>query len=69
MAGSGVVGGSVVGKTSADGMEVVDQPVTAADLLATICRAVGLDPELENMSEDLRPVKLAEGQPIEAILA
>lgn len=69
LAGAGVQGGSVVGKTSDDGMEVVDRPVEAPDLLATLCEAVGVDAETENLSEDLRPIKISEGNPISEILA
>ena len=69
LAGAGIVGGSVVGKTSDDGMEVVDRPVTAPDFLSTLCHAVGVDPETENMSEDRRPIKIMEGSAIEEILA
>lgn len=68
LAGAGVVGGSVIGKTSEDGMEVVDRPVTAPDFLATLCHAVGVDPETENMSDDRRPIKIMEGAPIDEIL-
>ncbi len=69
LAGAGIVGGSVVGKTSPDGMEVVDRPVTAPDFLATLCRAVGVDPATENIAEDRRPIKIVEGTAIEEILA
>ena len=69
LAGAGVAGGSIIGKTSANGMEVTDQPVTAPDLLATICEAVGVDPETENMADDRRPIKISEGTPISQALA
>ncbi|GAB5403671.1 MAG: DUF1501 domain-containing protein [Aureliella sp.] len=69
LGGAGIQGGSVVGKTNESGMEVVDQPVTAPDFLATLCEAVGVDPETENMAEDRRPIKIAEGTPIKQILA
>lgn len=69
LAGGGIQGGSILGKTSEDGMEVVDRPVEAPDLLATICQAVGVDPEVENMTEDRRPIKISEGVPIDEILA
>ncbi len=68
LAGAGIVGGSIVGETSADGMEVKDRPVSAPDFLATLCHAVGVDPETENMTEDLRPIKIVEGEPIREIL-
>lgn len=69
LGGNGIAGGSVLGKTSGDGMEVVDRPVTAPDLLNTIARAVGVDPEKENLSEDRRPIKIAEGEPLTEILS
>ncbi|MCA9134569.1 MAG: DUF1501 domain-containing protein, partial [Planctomycetales bacterium] len=68
LAGAGIAGGSIVGKTSDDGMEVVERPVAAADLLATLCRAVGVNPEAENLSPDQRPIKIVEGQPLHEIL-
>ena len=69
LGGAGIQGGAVIGKTTEDGMEVADRPVTAPELLATICSAVGVDPETENMSEDLRPIKISEGSPIKEMLA
>lgn len=69
LGGAGIKGGSIVGKTSDDGMEVVDRPVAAADLLATICRAVGVDPRTENVDDDRRPIKISEGEAISEILA
>ncbi len=69
LGGAGIQGGSVVGKTSADGMQVEDRPVAAPDLLATICEAVGVDPEVENVNEDQRPIKISEGSAISEILA
>lgn len=68
LGGGGIVGGSIVGKTSDDGMEVTDRPVTAPDLLATICSAVGVSPDTENISDDRRPIKLSEGKTISEIL-
>ena len=67
--GSGINGGSTYGKTSDDGMEVVDGKVSQGDLLATLVRAVGIDPEHENMSQMGRPIKIAEGNPIKEILS
>ncbi|MEM8732854.1 MAG: DUF1501 domain-containing protein, partial [Planctomycetota bacterium] len=69
LAGGGIQGGAIVGKTSKDGMEVANRPVTAPDLLATLSAAVGVDPETENMTEDQRPIKIADGSPIKELLA
>ncbi|MCH8828194.1 MAG: DUF1501 domain-containing protein [Planctomycetes bacterium] len=70
LAGGGVKGGRVVGKTSADGMKVEDRPVSVPDLLATICKALGLDPRKQNMSNIGRPIRLADpkAKPIKEIL-
>ncbi len=69
LAGGGIVGGSVYGKTSDDGMEVVDSPVSAPDFLATLCAAVGVAPDTENISPERRPIKLSDGNVIEKIVA
>ena len=39
LAGGGIKGGQAVGKTSEDGMEVADRPVSVSDFLATVCMA------------------------------
>lgn len=71
LGGGGIQGGSVVGQTSADGLEVTDRPVATPDLLATICLAMGLDPMRQNMSNVARPIRLVDptAQPIREILA
>jgi uncharacterized protein (DUF1501 family) len=66
--GGGIKGGQAFGKTSESGEEVEEGKVDVPDVLATLCKAVGVDPETENVSEQGRPIKLAEGKPIEAIL-
>ena len=48
LAGGGIRGGQAIGRTSADGMTVEDRPVTVPDLLATVCRALGIDPMGQN---------------------
>lgn len=68
-AGGGIQGGQYYGKTSDSGEEVVDGKVEIGDVLATLCWAVGVDPSTENVSEEGRPLKIAQGKPINAILA
>lgn len=51
LAGGGIKGGTVVGKTSADGVKIEEHPVTPAELHATIYRALGLDPAAEHRSK------------------
>lgn len=69
LAGGGIQGGAVHGRTSADGMEVTDGRVEVGDLLATLAAAVGVPPETENISEMGRPIKVAEGKPVTAVLS
>ena len=47
LAGGGVKGGQVYGSTTRTGGYVADQPVTPADLTATIMHHLGIDPSLE----------------------
>jgi uncharacterized protein (DUF1501 family) len=56
LGGGGIRGGQVVGATAPDGSEVRDRPVTVPDLFATLCVALGLDPEKENVSPQGRPI-------------
>jgi len=68
--GGGIHGGRVVGRTSADAMTVADRPVSAPDLLATVCLALGLDPRKQNLSNVGRPIRLVDpaAKPIREIL-
>lgn len=68
-AGGGIAGGQAYGKTSEDGTEVEENKVEVGDVLATLCEAVGIDPETENVSPLGRPHKIAEGMAISDILA
>ena len=69
LAGGGIAGGQAYGATSSDGATVEQDQVDVPDVLATLCRAVGVDPEDQNISEVGRPIRLAEGQAIEKVLA
>ena len=60
LAGAGVRGGRVVGATDAKGVEVVERPVTVADLFCTFCQALGIDPRTEYDSDVGRPLKIVE---------
>jgi uncharacterized protein (DUF1501 family) len=68
LAGGGIKGGQAWGRTSADGMKVEDGLVTPGDLLATLCAALGLNPNQQNVSDVGRPFKLADGKPVKGIL-
>ncbi|HVU88407.1 MAG TPA: DUF1501 domain-containing protein [Pirellulales bacterium] len=60
LAGGGIAGGQVVGRTSEDGMQVADRPVSVPDLLGTMVLALGLDPMDQNMSNVGRPIRLVD---------
>ncbi len=70
LGGAGIRGGQVIGKTSAGGDEVADRPVKVADLYATICRAVGINHQKENISPEGRPIPLVDrdGAPIKELV-
>lgn len=59
LAGCGIKGGAVVGKTNAAGTAVTDREVTAGHLFHTCLRAVGLDPT-KNFYPNGRPVPVAD---------
>jgi uncharacterized protein (DUF1501 family) len=61
LAGGGVRGGQVIGRTDEAGVEVADRPVTVPDLFATVCRSLAIDPGIENMASTGRPIRLVDG--------
>ncbi|MBY0589548.1 DUF1501 domain-containing protein [bacterium] len=61
MAGGGIPGGQVIGKTDATGSVVDDRPVSVPDLLTTFCRRLGIDPTKENIGPLNRPLKIVDG--------
>jgi len=60
LGGAGIQGGQVYGTTSDDGTEIKEHPVTVQNLMATICRALALDPSTTNLSNIGRPIPLAD---------
>lgn len=68
LAGGGIAGGQAYGQTSEDGLEVVDGQIDQQDLLSTLCEALGVGNE-SNMAPSGRPIPLADGSPVKAVLA
>jgi RNA polymerase sigma factor (sigma-70 family) len=60
LAGAGVKGGQVIGRTSDDGTAIVERPVAPPELLATICRALHVDPSKENRTDRGQAVPLVD---------
>jgi uncharacterized protein (DUF1501 family) len=56
LAGGGVQGGRVVGKTDARGERPASDPYGPEDLMATICHLLGIDPREEFLTPEGRPV-------------
>jgi Protein of unknown function (DUF1501) len=50
LCGGGIKGGTIHGKTSPDGMATKDGPATVPDFLATVAKALGVDPTTQNIS-------------------
>jgi uncharacterized protein (DUF1501 family) len=72
LAGGGIRGGRTYGATSPDGMTVeAERPTSVPDFLATVCRALGIDPSRQNMSNVGRPIRIVEpgARPIMEIVA
>jgi hypothetical protein len=61
LAGAGIRGGILHGRSDKDAAYPADQPVRPEDLAATIFHALGIDPELRIQDAQNRPVPLMEG--------
>ncbi len=69
LAGGGIRGGQAIGNTGVDGEEVKDRPVQVPDLLATVVKALGIDPTKQNVA-DSRPIRIVDlkANPIKELL-
>lgn len=68
IAGGGIRGGQVVGKTDPVGVKDPERRTSIAEVHATILSAVGLELAKENISPVGRPIKLCEGKPLRSLL-
>lgn len=69
LAGGGLRRGYVHGETDPDGAKLTpEQGVSPADLHATLLSALGIDPHREIISPIGRPIKLADGAPLDYLL-
>ena len=59
--GAGMKGGIAVGHTNADGTEVDSEPYTSQDVMATVCKSLGISLETTFTSQNGRPMKIANG--------
>jgi hypothetical protein len=64
LAGGGVRGGSLYGRSDEQGMYPAEDPVRPDDLAATIFYLLGIDPKTEIRDTSDRPLVIANGEPI-----
>jgi hypothetical protein len=70
VAGGGLAGGRAVGRTSPNGTETADRPVSVQDLFATIYGQLGIDTSKKYMTPVGRPIKILDGgEPVKELLA
>ena len=68
LAGGGVRGGQVYGRTDEDGART-ERPVSVADLFTTVATAFGIDPSDEYYTPGGRPMRLVdEGRVVRELL-
>lgn len=61
IAGAGIKGGQVYGKSDEEAFHIDEDGVEPADLNATIARCLGIDPKMEIFSPSGRPFKIGNG--------
>ena len=66
--GGGIRGGQVYGSSDKIGAFPAANPVSPADLTATIYHCLGIDPQTEIHDQFNRPMLLSQGKPIEALI-
>lgn len=69
LAGGGIAGGQVYGRTSDDGVHVEQDKTSVGEVLATLCAALGVPPETQNMSNTGRPIAIVDDSPIHRLLS
>lgn len=70
MLGGGVKGGTVYGRTDAEGATVEEGKTNAMDFLATVCELMGIDYTKENETPTRRPIRIVDkpGKPVRAVI-
>ncbi|TVP94436.1 MAG: DUF1501 domain-containing protein [Planctomycetaceae bacterium] len=68
LAGGGIVGGRVYGKSDKDAAYALENPVTPEDLAATLYQSLGIDPDTRVLNAENRPTPIVEGgKPVTAL--
>jgi uncharacterized protein (DUF1501 family) len=69
LAGGGVRGGLVHGRSDRQGAYPSEHPVSPHDLTATVYQALGIAPDQVLQDREGRPLALTEGTPVQALFA
>ena len=69
LAGGGIKGGQVIGKTDKEGATVIERPISTLDFLSTICKILGIDYTKRNTATGGRPIRIVDkgATPIEQL--
>lgn len=59
LGGGGIQGGQAIGSTNQDGTRVETEPYTSQDVMASVCKALGISLETTFTSRNGRPMKIA----------
>ncbi len=59
--GGSMRGGLAIGETDDEGRSVITEPYSAEDLMASVCKALGISLETTYQSKSGRPMKIANG--------
>jgi uncharacterized protein (DUF1501 family) len=69
VAGGGIRGGQVYGKSDRFAAHPAENPVSPADLTATVYHALGMAPDMPLQDREGRLVRLTEGSPVLSLFA
>jgi uncharacterized protein (DUF1501 family) len=60
LGGAGLKTGQVIGKTDKSGGTVEERPISVVDFMATVCKALGIDPNKQYLSKGGRPHRIVD---------
>ena len=70
LAGGGIKGGQVIGKTDKEGAAVTERPISGIDFMATVCSILGINYNKQNTTPSNRPIRIVDkgSNPIKELL-
>jgi uncharacterized protein (DUF1501 family) len=61
IAGGGVRGGNLIGRSDKDAAYAIERPISPEDLAATVYESLGIDPEMRVLDFQNRPTPIVDG--------